>query len=98
MRYIYAAIIVLFSITANAYDTLVPQYNQQVLIVNHVQPTVVTQTMVYYAPYFTVTVPVPVTTPVAVAQPVQQTVYWGYPYQPIPINYYWHKRCRIFNY
>ena len=98
MRYVYAAIIVLFATTVNAYDNLVPQYNKQIIVIDQTQVPTVTQTMVYYTPYFTVTVPVQVTIPVAVAQPAQHTVYWGYPYQSTPINYYWHRQCRIFNY
>lgn len=95
MKYLYAAIIALVATTGFGYDTLVPYNYGQVLVVNPVQ--VVHQTMVYNTPYFTVTVPVPVTTPVIVAQPVQQTVYWGYPYQPLVVNQYW-QRCRLFNF
>lgn len=96
MKYVYAAIVALFATAGYSYDTLVPN-NTQVLIVNPLLVPI-TQTMVYQTPYFTVTVPVPVTVPVTVAQPVQHTVYWGYPYQPIPVNYYWHQRRRWFNY
>lgn len=98
MKYIYAGIIALLATTGYGYDTLVPQYYAQQVIVQPVQP-VITQVMVYHAPYFTVAVPVPVVTPVAVAQPVQQTVYWGYPYQPVMVNNSWqHHRCRLFNF
>ena len=95
MKYIYASIIALLAATGYGYDTLVPQYYIQPVII---QP-VLTQVMVYHAPYFTVTIPVPVLTPVAFAQPVQQTVYWGYPYQPVVVNNAWqHHRCRLFNF
>jgi hypothetical protein len=97
MKYVYAAVVALFATVGYGYDTLVPN-NPQVLIVNSLPVPVVNQTMVYQSPYFTVTAPVPVAVPVTVAQPVQQTVYWGYPYQPLPVNYYWHQRCRWFNY
>lgn len=98
MKYIYAGIIALLSTTGYGYDVLIPQYYAQPVIIQSVQP-VLTQVMVYHSPYFTVTVPVHVTTPVAVAQPVQQTVYWGYPYQPITVNNYWqHRRCGMFNF
>ena len=90
MKLIYALIISLCTTASFGYDTLVPQYYGQAVVV---QPApVATQVMVYYAPYFTVTVPV------AVAQPVQHTVYWGYPYQPVPVNPYWNHRCRLFNF
>ena len=92
MKYIYAGIIALLATTGYGYDTLVPQY-----YIQPVQP-VLTQVMVYHAPYFTVTVPVAVVTPVAIAQPVQQTVYWGYPYQPVVSNTWQHHRCRLFNF
>ena len=94
MKYIYASIIALLAATGYGYDTLVPQYYIQPVII---QP-VLTQVMVYHAPYFTVTIPVPVLTPVAFAQPVQQTVYWGYPYQPVVNNSWQHHRCRLFNF
>lgn len=97
MKYVYAMVVALFATTGYSYDVLVPA-NPQVLIVNPAPVPVITQTMVYQTPYFIVTVPVPVTVPVAVAQPVQQTFYWGYPYRPLPVNYYWHQRCRWFNY
>ena len=97
MKYIYASIIALFSTVGYGYETLVPQYYGQTVVVQQVQP--VTQVMVYHAPYFTVSVPVQVVTPVAVAQPVQQTFYWGYPYQPVVVNNTWqHHRCRLFNF
>ena len=96
MKYIYASIIALLATTGYGYETLVPQYYGQPVVVQQVQP--VTQVMVYYAPYFTVTIPVSVIAPVSVSQPVQQTVYWGYPYQPVVTNTYWHHRCRLFNF
>jgi hypothetical protein len=96
MKFIYALIISLCSATGFGYDTLAPQYYGQVVVVQQAQ--VATQVMVYNTPYFTVTVPVPVTVPVAIAQQVQQTVYWGYPYQPVPVNPYWNHRCRLFNF
>lgn len=96
MKYIYAAVVALCATTGYGYETLVPVTTRVI----QVQPQpVVVQTMVYYAPYFTVTVPVPVAVPVAVAQPVQSTYYWGYPYQPVPVtNYWYYNRCRLFNY
>lgn len=97
MKAIYALIMSLCAATGFGYDTLAPQYYGQVVVV-HPAPVQHTQVMVYYSPYFTVTVPVVVTTPVSVAQPVQQTVYWGYPYQPVPNNQYWNHRCRLFNF
>jgi hypothetical protein len=97
MKYIYGLILSLFATCSYGYDTLVPINYGQVLI-NPVQ-VVQTQIMVYNTPYFTVTVPVPITTPVIVAQPVQQTFYWwGYPYKPMIVNEYWHHRCRLLNF
>ena len=98
MKYIYAALVALFATTGYGYETLVPTYQAQVLVVNPLPVPTINQTMVYHSPYFTVSVPVPVTVPIAVAQPVQHTVYWWYPYQPAAVNYYWHHRCRLLNY
>lgn len=98
MKYIYATLILLCANIGYSYDSLVPPNNAQI-IVNNITPVLTqTQVMVYHAPYFTVTVPVQVSVPVNVAQPVQQTFYWGYPYQPIQINYWQYNRCRLFNY
>lgn len=98
MKFIYTAIVALCCGTGFGYDTLAPQYYGQVVIVHQVPQPV--QIMVYNSPYFTVTVPVPVIAPVTVAQPATQTVYWGYPYQPVAIyNNYWNNnRCRLFNF
>ena len=93
MKAIYALIMSLCAATGFGYDTLAPQYYGQVVVV-HPAP-VATQIMVYNTPYFTVTVPVPVTSPITVAQPVQQTYWWGYPYQPLVVNQYWHHNCRL---
>lgn len=97
MKFIYAAIMSLCTATGFGYETLVPQYYGQVVVV-HPAPQPV-QIMVYNSPYFTVTVPVPVNNPVAVAQPATHTYYWGYPYQPVAVyNNYWQHRCRLFNF
>lgn len=96
MKYIYAALIAIFATTGYGYDTLVPVYSRAIVVQ---PPPVIVQTMVYHSPYFTVTVPVPVVAPVSVAQPVQHTYYWPYPYQPLTVNNYWyHHRCRLFNF
>lgn len=94
MKYILAAILAIVATTGYGYETLVPVYNGYIV---HPQP-VLTQTYVYTAPYFTVTVPVPVQTAGFVAQPVQQTVYWGYPYQAVVPQYVPQHRCRLFNF
>ena len=94
MKYILAVILTLVATTGYGYETLVPVYTGHIV---RPQP-VVTQTYVYVAPYFTVTVPVPVQTAVFVAQPVQQTVYWGYPYQAVVPQYVPQHRCRLFNF
>jgi hypothetical protein len=92
MKYIYAAIIALCATTGYSYETLIPVYVQTQPVLMQPQPV---QVMVYYAPAFTVTVPIPVQ--VVPTQAVYQTVYWGYPYQPVVYNY-GHHRCRLFNY
>jgi hypothetical protein len=92
MKYIYAAIIALCSTTGYSYETLTPVYVQTQPVLVQPQPV---QVMVYYAPAFTVTVPVPVQ--VVPVYTVNPTVYWGYPYQPAGSNY-WHHRCRLFNF
>lgn len=95
MKYIYAALVALFTTTGYGYDIVIPPQEARMILSN---PTpVATQVMVYQTPYFLVTVPVPVTVPVTVAQPVQQTFYWGYPYQPAQM-YYWNHRCKLFNF
>lgn len=95
MKYILAAILTLVATTGYGYETLVPVYNGYIV---HQQP-VMTQTYVYTAPYFTVSIPVPVQMSVFVAQPVQQTFYWGYPYQPVIVpRYVPQHRCRLFNF
>lgn len=96
MKYIYVAVIAIFATVGHCYDNLVPRYYEQVVVPKPI-PTVY-QTMIYQTPYFIVTVPVPVAVPIAVAQPVQQTFYWGYPYQPMMVNNNWYYRCRLFNY
>ena len=95
MKYILAAVLAIVASTGYSYETLVPVNNGSILVS---QPVMV-QTYVYQSPYFVVTVPVPVQVPVYVAQPVHQTVYWGYPYQPVLNTSYWqHHRCRLFNF
>ena len=67
MRYIYAAIIALCSTTGYSYETLIPVNVQTQPVLIQPQPV---QVMVYYAPAFTVTVPVPVQV-VPVLQPLR---------------------------
>lgn len=94
MKYILALLIAMGAATGYGYETLVPVTVQTQPVVVQQQPV---QVMVYYAPAFTVTVPVPVQT--VQTQVVQQTVYWGYPYQPLTVtNNYWPHRCRLFNF
>lgn len=96
MRYVYAAIIALFTTVGHCYDVLIPQNYGQTIVSNNVP--VISHIMVYHTPYFTVTVPVQINN-IIIAQPPQQTIYWGYPYQLVPINnYYWYHRSKLFRY
>lgn len=95
MKYILALILGVCATASYGYETLVPVNHGTVFTP---QPVMV-QTYVYQSPYFIVTVPVPVQVPVYVSQPVQQTVYWGYPYQPVVTTQNWQPhRCRLFNF
>lgn len=91
MKYLLSLAIVLFATTAWCSDVVVPIPVVQQLVVQ--QPVQQTQVMVYYSPYYTVTVPVQVA--VTPWPPVPQVVYWGYPYQPVVVNNYWPYRCRL---
>ena len=95
MKYILAVLLCLCATSAYSYETLVPVNYGHVFV----QQPVMVQAYVYNTPYFVVTVPVPVQAQVYITQPVQQTVYWGYPYQPVVNPQYWQqRRCRLFNF
>jgi hypothetical protein len=95
MKYILAAILAICASTGYSYETLVPVNYGHVFV----QQPVIVQTYVYNTPYFVVTVPVPVQAPVYITQPVQQTMYWGYPYQTVASpQYLYQHRCRLFNF